>query len=130
MKVRRLLRIWPLRPTVAASGLQLCCWLAAGASALALATAPTAGPSSRLTATVRPDDPHLLILQRRCIDRIIWQAEGQPEDIVVRQVNQHCYVMRSSKRTSAAGLRLLSCERPFTVRVTPGPKRVAGCLGG
>ena len=130
MKVRRPRGIWPLRPTAAASGLQLCCWLAAGAFALALATAPTTGAAAGRPMATLPDNPHLLILQRRCIDRIIGLAKGKPEHVVVRQINQQCLAPRPSKPSSAAGLRLLSCERPFTVRVTPLAKRVAGCLGG
>jgi hypothetical protein len=130
MKVRRLLRIWSQRPTAAATGLQLCCWLAAAAFALALATAPSARPSARPPATSVPDNPQILIAQRRCIDRIIGLAKSQPEDVVVRQVNQQCFAQRPTKPSSAGGLRLLSCERPAAVRFTPATKRVAGCLGG
>jgi hypothetical protein len=130
MKVRRLLGIWPLRPTAAASGLQLCCWLAAASFALALVTAPTAGPSARPPATALPDNVQLLIAQRRCIDRIIGLAKGQPEDVVVGQVNQQCMAQRPGRPASAAGFKLLSCERPAAVRFTPTTKRVAGCLGG
>ena len=32
--------------------------------------------------------------------------------------------------TAATGLALLSCNRPFGVRLTPVAKRVAGCLAG
>jgi hypothetical protein len=107
-----------------------CCLAAAGlVLALALATAPTAGPSARPPATALPDNVQLLIAQRRCIDRIIGLAKGQPEDVVVGQVNQQCMAQRPSRPASAVGSRLLSCERPFPVRLVPVTKRVAGCLG-
>jgi hypothetical protein len=130
MKVRRLLRIWPLRPTPAATGLQLCCWLAAAALALALATAPAAGPSARPHASATPDNPHLLIAQRRCIDRIIGLAKGQTEEAIFEQINRLCMALSFSKPSSGAGIRLLSCQRAAAVRFTPATKRVAGCLGG
>jgi hypothetical protein len=132
MKVPRLPGIWSLSPIAAVRGLELSCWLAAAGLvlALALAPAPSAGASVRPAAAVVPDNAHLLIAQRRCIDRIIGQAKGQPEDVVVRQVNQQCMAQRPSKPSAAAGAKLLSCEHRIAVRLTPAAKRVAGCLSG
>ena len=130
MKVGRPRGIWPLRPTATASALQLCCWLAAAAFALALATTSSTGAAAGRPVAALPDNPHVLILQRRCIDRIIGLAKGKPEHVVVRQINQQCLAPRPRKASSASGLRLLSCEHPFTVRVIPGAKQITGCLGG
>ena len=128
MKTRLLLRIWPLRPTAAARGLQLCCVLVAGATALTLATAPTAGAATRRPVAALLDNPHLLFLQRRCIDRVLWLTSGQSDEAVVEQITLRCMTPRGGKPTSA--VRLPSCERPFGVRLTPPANRVTGCLGG
>jgi hypothetical protein len=129
MKVGRLRGIWSLRPMAATIGLQLSCLLAAAVCALALATTAIAAPAARPPATALPENPQVLIAQRRCIDKVIGQARGLPEDVVVRQVNQQCLAQRPSK-PMRAGVRLLSCERLFDVRWTPGAKLVTGCLSG
>jgi hypothetical protein len=98
--------------------------------ALALATAPAAGPSARPHASATPDNPHLLIAQRRCIDRIIGLAKDQTEEAIFEQINRLCMALSFSKPSSGAGIRLLSCQRAAAVRFTPATKRVAGCLGG
>lgn len=129
MKTRLLLRIWPLRPTAAARSLQLCCVLVAGAIALTLATAPTAGAATRRPVAALLDNPHLLFLQRRCIDRVLWLTNGQSQEAVLAQINVRCMMPPGSKPTTA-GARLPSCERPFGVHLTPATSRVTGCLGG
>ena len=78
---------------------------------------------------IAPEKGSVLILQRRCIDRILGQARNKSEEAVVEQVNRECWVPRLGGPSSAARGKLLSCERPVTVRVTPAVKRVAGCLG-
>ena len=120
---------WPLSPTAAAQGLERTCWLAAVGLvlALALAPAPVANASARPPTGVAPAKVSVLILQRRCIDRILGQARDMSEEAAVEQINRECWVPRVP--SSAARGVLLSCERPVTVRVTPGVKRVAGCLG-
>jgi len=72
----------------------------------------------------------VLIMQRRCIDRILSQAVDKSEDDVVSRINQQCMTPRRSRPTSAQHVILLACERVFPVRLTPVPKPVAGCLGG
>ncbi len=120
---------WPLSPTAAAQGLERTCWLAAVGLvlALALAPAPVANASARPPTGVAPAKVSVLILQRRCIDRILGQARDMSEEAAVEQINRECWVPRVP--SSAARGVLLSCERPVTVRVTPAVKRVAGCLG-
>ena len=120
---------WPLSPTAAAQGLERTCWLAAVGLvlALALAPAPVANASARPPTGVAPAKVSVLILQRRCIDRILGQARDMSEEAAVEQINRECWVPRVP--SSAAPGVLLSCERPVTVRVTPAVKRVAGCLG-
>ena len=120
---------WPLSPTAAAQGLERTCWLAAVGLvlALALAPAPVANASARPPTGVAPAKVSVLILQRRCIDRILGQARDMSEEAAVEQINRECWVPRVP--SSAARGVLLSCERPVTVRVTPASKRIAGCLG-
>jgi hypothetical protein len=100
--------------------------------ALALGTAPTAAAPAGLAASTRPEDPNVLVFQRRCIDAVIGQAvgQGQSEDAVVAQINRECLVPRRGQPSSPAGLRLLSCDRPFPVRLRPVTKLIAGCLSG
>ena|ERR1700732_2365631 len=132
MKTGRLRSFWPLSPTTAAHRLERSGILAAAALvvALALGTAPTAAAPAGLAAATRPQDPNVLVFQRRCIDRVIGQAvgQGQSEDAAVAAINRQCLLPRRSQPSAAAGLRL-SCERPFPVRLRPATKRVAGCLG-
>src|SRR2546430_8162979 len=118
---------WPLSPTAAAQGLERACWLAAAGLvlALALAPAPVANASSRPPTSVAPGKVSVLILQRRCIDRILEQARDMSEEAAVEQINRDCWITRGP--SSAARMVLLSCERPVTVRVTPAFKRVVGC---
>ena len=129
MKTVRRRSFWPLSPTAAAQGLERTCWLAAVGLvlALALAPAPVANASARPLTGVAPEKVSVLILQRRCIDRILGQARGMGEEAAVEQINRECWVLRGPP--SAARGVLLSCERPVTVRVTPASKRIAGCLG-
>jgi hypothetical protein len=132
MKVRRLRSFWSLSPTAAARSLERACWLAAAllVLALALATGPAATASARVPTAVAPEKASILILQRRCIDRILGQALGKSEEAVVEQMYQQCMAPRPARSSSTGGIVLLSCERPATVRVSPATKRVAGCLGG
>src|SRR6266513_1917451 len=129
MKTGRRRSFWPLSPTAAAASLERTCWLAAAGLvlALALAPAPVANPSARPLSGVAPEKVSVLILQRRCIDRILGQARDMSEEAAVEQINRECWVLRGPS-PAARGV-LLSCERPVTVRVTPAVKRVAGCLG-
>ena len=131
MKTGRRRSFWPLSPTAAAQSLERTCWLAAAGLilALALASDPVANASARPPSGVAPEKGSVLILQRRCIDRILGQARNKSEEAVVEQVNRECWVPRLGGPSSAARGKLLSCERPVTVRVTPAVKRVAGCLG-
>jgi hypothetical protein len=122
----------PPRPVSGVRGVELACWLAAAVLALALAltTAPHAGASVQaFSTTVRTEDPQLLIFQRRCIESILGRAAGKTEESVADQINQQCMVPRPAK-PSVTRLMLLPCDRPFTVRLTPVAKQVAGCLGG
>ena len=129
MKTGRRRSFWPLSPTAAAASLERTCWLAAAGLvlALALAPAPVANPSARPLSGVAPEKVSVLILQRRCIDRILGQARDMSEEAAVEQINRECWVLRGPS-PAARGV-LLSCERPVTVRVTPASKRIAGCLG-
>ena len=129
MKTGRRRSFWPLSPAAAAQSLERTCWLAAAGLVLALALAPAGvtNPSARPLSGVAPEKVSVLILQRRCIDRILGQARGMSEEAAVEQINRECWVPRVP--SSAARGVLLSCERPVTVRVTPAVKRVAGCLG-
>src|SRR6202022_1042697 len=106
MKVRRLRYFWSLSPTAAARSLERACWLAAGllVLALALATGPAATASARVPTAVPPDNPRILILQRRCIDRILGQALGKSEEAVVAQMNQQCMAPRPARSSSAGGM--------------------------
>ncbi len=115
----------------AARSLELACWLAAALLilTLALATGPAATASAHVPTAVAPEKASVLMLQRRCIDRILGQALGKSEEAVVEQMNQQCMAPRPSRSSSTGGMVRLSCERPATVRVTPATKRVAGCLG-
>ena len=132
MKTRRRRLFWPLSPTAAARSLERSCWLAAAGLVLALAigTTPGAAASPRPSAAILPEDPNVLILQRRCIDKILSQAVGKSEDDVVGRINQQCLTPPRSRPASAPRLVLLACERPIFVRFAPVTKRVAGCLGG
>src|SRR6202165_4315931 len=131
MKTGRLRPFWPLSPTAAAQRLERSCLLAAAGLviALTLGAPPTAAAPAGLAAAARPEDPNVLFFQRRCIDRIIGQAVGQSEDAVVAAINRQCLAPRRGQPSSSAGLRLLSCERPNSVRVAPVTKQVAGCVG-
>src|SRR6266550_301694 len=131
MKTGRRRSFWPLSPTVAARSLERACWLAAAGLvlALALAPAPVANASARPPSGVAPEKVNVLILQRRCIDRIIGQARDMSEEAVVERINRECWVPRLGGPSPAARAMLLSCELPVTIRVTPSLKRVAGCLG-
>jgi hypothetical protein len=115
----------------AARSLEVACWLAAALLilALALATGPAATASTDVPTAVAPEKASILMLQRRCIDRILGQALGKSDEAVVEQINQQCMAPRPSRSSSTGGMVLLSCERPATVRVTPATRRVAGCLG-
>src|SRR5712691_3907704 len=132
MKTGRRRPFWPLSPTTAAISLERWCWLAAAGVilSLALGIGPAAGASARPSAAAPPEDPHLLILQRRCIDRILSQAVDKTEDDVISRINQQCMTPPRSRPASAPRLILLACERPVSVRLAPVTKRVAGCLGG
>ncbi len=129
MKTGRPSPFWSLSPTAAARAFERSCWLAAAAIVLALALgAPAAaGGPTRLAAGLRPEDPNVLVYQRKCIDRIIGQSAGQGEDAIFQQVNRQCLVPRRGQSSSPAGLRLVACERPFPEQVRPVVKRVAGC---
>src|SRR5438874_3389760 len=130
MKTGRRRSFWPLSPTASAQSLERTCWLAAAGLVLALALAsdPVANASAtRPPSGIAPEKVSVLILQRRCIDRILGQARNMSEEAAVEQINRECWVLRGPS-PAARGV-LLSCERPVTVRVTPAVKRVAGCLG-
>src|SRR2546430_9933470 len=122
---------WPLSPTAAAQSLERTCWLAAAGLilALALASDPVANTTARPPSGVAPENVSVLILQRRCIDRILGQARDMSEEAAVEQINRECWVPRLGGPSSTARGMLLSCELPVTVRVTPAFKRVAGCVG-
>jgi hypothetical protein len=132
MKSSRRRLFWSLSPTAAAQSLERSCWLAAAGLVLSLALGigPAVGASARPSAAAPPEDPHLLILQRRCIDRILSQAVDKTEDDVISRINQQCMTPPRSRPASAPRLILLACERPVSVRFGPVTKRVAGCLRG
>jgi len=71
----------------------------------------------------------VLILQRRCIDKILSQAVDKTENDVVARINQQCLTPALGRPASAPHLSLLACERRISVRFAPAIKRVAGCLG-
>ena len=132
MKARAQQAFWPLRPIPTARRFELACWLAAAILALALTLAP--GPDARATArvitvTALPAPP-LVLYRPNCIERILAHAAGKTEEAVANQINLQCRTAVSIQPSSAAGLAPLSCGRPFTVRLAPVAKRVAGCLGG
>src|SRR2546428_3238209 len=122
---------WPLSPTVAALSLVGTCWLAVAGLVLALAFAPAsaATASAHPSTGIAPERVSVLILQRRCIDRILSQARDMSEEAAVEHINQECLAPRLGAPSPAAHAMLLSCERPVMVRVTPAFKRVGGCLG-
>ena len=132
MKTGRRRSFWPLSPTASAQSLERTCWLAAAGLVLALALAsdPVANASAtRPPSGIAPEKVSVLILQRRCIDRILGQARDMSEEAAVEQINRECWVPRLGGPSPAARGMLLSCELPVTVRVTPAFKRVAGCVG-
>ncbi len=131
MKTGRRRSFWSLSPTAAAQSLERTCWLAAVGLVLvlALAPAPIANASARPSSGVAPEKVSVLFLQRRCIDRILGQAQGMSEEAAVEEINRQCWAPRSGGPSPAARGMLLSCERPVSVRVMPAVKRVAGCLG-
>src|SRR5256712_6495655 len=89
---------WPLSPTAAALGLERTCWLAAAGLVLALAfaPAPAATASAHPSTGVAPERVSILILQRRCIDRILSQARDMSEEAAAEQINQECLAPRLS----------------------------------
>jgi hypothetical protein len=123
---------WSLSPTVVARRLELLCWLAAASLVLALALAParsmnaSAGPSLGVPA----ERVSILILQRKCIDKILSQARDMSEEAAVQQINQQCLAARLAGPSPAARSARLACERPVAVHVTPAFSRVGGCLRG
>jgi len=131
MKTGRRRSFWPLSPSAAAQSLERTCWLAAAGLVLALAfaPAPAATASAHPSTGVAPERVSILILQRRCIDRILSQARDMSEEAAAEQINQECLAPRLSGPSPAAHAMLLSCERPVMVRGTPAFKRVGGCLG-
>jgi len=122
---------WPLSPTAAAQRLERACWLTAAGLVLSLALGigPATAAAPRPLAAIAPEDPHVLILQRRCIDHILSQAVDKTENDVVARINQQCMTPPRSRPASTPRLRLLACERTISVPVAPVTKRVAGCLG-
>src|SRR2546422_7172193 len=92
MKTGRRRSFWPLSPSAAAQSLERTCWLAAAGlvMALAFAPAPAATASAHPLTGVAPERVSILILQRRCIDRILSQARGMSEEAAVEQINQEC----------------------------------------
>ncbi len=120
---------WPLRPTLTAPGLELCCWLAAGFLALALAISPArpAGSPARPVKTIGvPQAPDLLAYRQHCIDRVLASDLGMTEEYVVRQINQQC----STRRRIAAHPVGPTCGRPFVGQFAPMARRLTGCVGG
>src|SRR3989442_10943875 len=131
MKTGRRRSFWPLSPSAAAQSLERTCWLAAAGrvGAPVLAPPPAATASGHLPTVAAPERVRILILQRRCIDRILGQARDMSEEAAVEQINQECLAPRLGGSSPAARVMPLSCERPVTVRVVPAVKRVGGCLG-
>jgi hypothetical protein len=116
-----------------AISLELGCWLAAGVLALALllAAAPNTPASPQPNAaTAATPAPHLSIYQQHCMERILARALGKTEESVANLINQLCIAPFAGRLASAAGQALPSCDRLFTMRLTPVAKPVAGCLGG
>jgi hypothetical protein len=128
MKVAAQQRFWPLRPTLTARRLELGCWLAAGALAVAIAlsASPPAGPPAQAVGAISAPQAAEAIFRRRCIDGILASDLGDTEEHVVRLINQQCMIRR---RTVARPVGF-ACVRPFVAPSTPVAKRVAGCLGG
>src|SRR5260370_39258410 len=124
MKVDRPWTFWSKSPTAAAKSLERWCWLAAAGLVLSLAlgVGPAAGAPSRLSAGAHPEDPHVLILQRRCIDHVMWQTAGHSSDAVLEEIKRRSLAPVRGK-ASTAGLRLLSSERPCPRRSTPSITR-------
>ena len=117
----------------AASGLELACWLAAAVLALALVLAPTPNTEAAAeanTAMAAPEAPNLVRFRQHCIERILVHAADKSEERVVELIKQLCIAPHPGNLSSATGLVLLSCNRPFGVALTPVAKRVAGCPGG
>src|SRR2546423_15064994 len=82
MKSGRRRSFWPLSPTAAAQSLERTCWLAAAGLilALALASDPVANASARPPSGIAPEKGGVLILHRRCVDRILGQARIKREE--------------------------------------------------
>jgi hypothetical protein len=131
MKTRRRRLFWPLRPNAAAQGLERSCWLAAAGLILALSigTTPGAAAATRPSAAILPEDPHVLILQRRCIDKILSHAVGNTESDVASRINQQCLTPPRFGPAPARRVVVVACERRISVLFAPATKRVAGCLG-
>jgi hypothetical protein len=131
MKARAQQAFWLLGPIPTARRFELACWLAAAILALALTLAPDPGAraAAHVTVTALPAPP-LVLYRPNCIERILAHAAGKTEEAVANQINLQCRTAVSIQPSSAAGLAPLSCGRPFTVRLAPVAKRVAGCLGG
>jgi len=133
MKTRAQQPFWPLGPVRSARSLELGCWLAAGVLALALllAAAPNTPASLQpIKATAAVAAPHLTIYQQHCMERILARALGKTEESIANLINQLCIAPFAGRLASAAGQALPSCDRLFTMRLTPVAKPVAGCLGG
>jgi hypothetical protein len=97
---------------------------------LALGVGPAAAASPRPSAAPLPEDPQVLFLQRRCIDRFLGQAAGQTDQAVADQITQRCMTLRRGRLTAPPRIILLACQRPIWVPLAPMTRRVAGCLGG
>jgi hypothetical protein len=133
MKAGRPPAFWSLRPTTAARSLEWSCWLAAAILALALAllNAPKAGATAQMIGTsAAAPAPHLTIYQQHCTERILARSADKTEEDVAYLIDQVCFAPFRSRSSTKAGQAGPSCDRLFSVWLTPPAKPVGGCLGG
>jgi hypothetical protein len=133
MKVGPPRAFWSLRPATAARSLEWNCWLAAAILALALALlpAPNTGAAAQvISASAATPAPHLSIYQQHCMERILARSAARTEEDVARLIDQLCFAPFRGAAPRQAGLAVPSCDRLFSVWLTPPAKPVAGCVGG
>ena len=129
MKIAAQRGFWSLRPTPAARGLEVGCWIAAGVLAVTLVISPglPANPPIRAVRAIGvPQSADLLAYRQHCIDRVLASDLGMTEEYVVRKINQQC----STRRRIVTPPAVLTCGRLFVGQLTPIAKQVAGCVGG
>jgi hypothetical protein len=133
MKTRAQQGFWPTRRQLAASSLELACWLTAAGLALALflASAPNPRPAlPAIAATTSAPAPHWTLYQQHCIERITARAGQKTEEYVANEINQLCIAPFRGMPAAPAGVTPGSCGPRLTMRLAAARRPVAGCLSG